>query len=112
MASRYEGRQTILNNLDLYRNLFRKRGVKYIEQYTTPVLEYPNRKQISGLTVVDHIWVRGDHYYKLADAYYGDATYWWVIAQFNKKPTEDQISFGDIIMVPTPLETILGVYEA
>ena len=111
MASRYEGRQKMLNNLDLYRNLFRKRGVNAIEQYTSPVIEYPSPKQTSDLTVIDHFWSRGDHYYKLADAYYGDSTYWWVIAQFNKKPTEDQISFGDIIMVPTPIETILGIYE-
>jgi hypothetical protein len=95
MASRYEGNATFTNTLDLYRNVFRKRGVKQIEQYATQELEYPKR---------------GDHYYKLADFYYGDPTYWWVIAQFNQKPTEDQITFGDIIMIPTPLETILTIY--
>jgi nucleoid-associated protein YgaU len=110
MASRYEGNATFTNTLDLYRNVFRKRGVKQIEQYATQELEYPNSNQLSSVTVVDHIWKRGDHYYKLADFYYGDPTYWWVIAQFNQKPTEDQITFGDIIMIPTPLETILTIY--
>ena len=95
MASRYEGRQRIINNLDLYREVLKNRGVRQVEQYTTPVLQYPD----------------GKHYYKLADLYYGDSTYWWVIAQFNQKPTEDQLSFGDIVMIPTPLEAILGVYE-
>jgi nucleoid-associated protein YgaU len=111
MASRYEGRQRIINNLDLYREVLKNRGVRQVEQYTTPVLQYPDGKKISDLTVVDHIWSRGDHYYKLADLYYGDSTYWWVIAQFNQKPTEDQLSFGDIVMIPTPLESILEVYE-
>jgi len=111
MASRYESRQKILNNLDLYKNLLENRGVKAIEQYTTPSLKYPNIEQISNLTIVDHIWTRGDHYYKLSNLYYGDPTYWWVIAHFNKRPTEDQLSFGDIVMIPTPLEGILETYE-
>jgi nucleoid-associated protein YgaU len=110
MASRYEGRQRFVNNFDLYKNVHRDRGVKRIEQYSTPTLKYPDSKDVSSLTVIDHIWGRGDHYYKLANFYYGDSTYWWVIAQFNQKPTEDQISFGDIIMVPTPLERILQSY--
>lgn len=110
MSSRYEGRQKIINNLDFYRNAFRNRGVKQVEQYSTPVLDYPDSKQMSDLNVIDHIWGRGDHYYKLANFYYGDSTYWWVIAQFNQKPTEDQIVFGDIIMVPTPLEKIMEIY--
>jgi hypothetical protein len=37
-------------------------------------------------------------------------TYWWVIAQYNKKPTESQLSPGDIVYIPIPLEKILGYY--
>ena len=110
MGSRYDGKGKFINNLDLYRNTFRDRGIRQVEQYATPVLEYPNSNQLRGITVIDHIWVRGDHYYKLADFYYGDPTYWWVIAQFNQKPTQDQLTFGDIVMIPTPLETILTIY--
>ena len=50
----------------------------------------------------------GDRYHKLAEAYYGDATYWWVIAWFNKKPTESHISPGDVIRIPTSLGSILS----
>ena len=50
----------------------------------------------------------GDRYYKLADGYYGDSRYWWIIAWFNKKPTESHIKVGDIIRVPTSLGDILS----
>jgi len=33
-----------------------------------------------------------------------------VIAQFNKKPTESDVSPGDLIYIPLPLETVLGFY--
>tara|TARA_R110000796_G_scaffold23142_3_gene66643 strand:+ start:6920 stop:7258 length:339 start_codon:yes stop_codon:yes gene_type:complete len=112
MASRYDGRTILENSNDLYRNVFRNRGVKQIEHYSTPTIAYPTPEQMSEINVLDHIWSRGDHYYKLADYYYGDSKYWWVVALFNKKPTEDQLTFGDIVMVPTPLETILRFYEA
>ena len=112
MASRYDDRAFITNNFDMYRNVFKKRGVKQIVHYSSPELTYPSPRDISDLNVVDHIWRKGDHYYKLADFYYGDSTYWWVIAFFNKKPTEDLLAFGDIVMVPTPLENALTIYEA
>mgnify|MGYP006969381105 FL=1 len=111
MASRYDDRAVVTNRLDSYKNIFEKRGVKQVVHYTTPVLSFPKSDQLSNVNVIDHVWTRGDHYYKLADFYYGDSTYWWVIAFFNKKPTEDLLAFGDIVMVPTPLESILAMYE-
>ena len=50
----------------------------------------------------------GDRYYKLAASFYGDARYWWIIAWFNKKPTESHIKVGDIIRIPTSLGDILA----
>ena len=111
MASRYDDRAVIVNRLDLYRNVFENRGVKQLVHYETPTLPFPKPKQLNNIQVIDHVWTRGDHYYKLADFYYGDSTYWWVIAFFNKKPTEDLLAFGDIVMVPTPLESALEAYE-
>ncbi len=56
---------------------------------------------------ISHIWGVGDRYFKLANRYYGDPELWWVIAFFNQKPTEFDIKAGDIIFIPTPLETVL-----
>jgi nucleoid-associated protein YgaU len=110
MASRYENRVASINRDDLYYNTFKKRGIRQVTQYRTASLKYPTPEQISNLIVLTHRWTRGDNYTKLADANYGDATYWWVIAHFNQKPLQSEIDFGDVIYIPTPLELVLNYY--
>lgn len=68
-------------------------------------------EQRRQLDIIDHLWKRGDHFYKLAYSYYGDPTYWWVIASYNNKPTEAGLAFGTLVFVPTPLETVLSFME-
>ena len=48
-----------------------------------------------------------DRYDQLAQEYYGDSKYWWVIAWYNQRPTEASIKTGQILLVPTPLERVL-----
>lgn len=108
MTSRYDNRRLIKNNLEEYETIFEDRGINYIIQYDTKGLKYPTVKQIKNLTRVQHVWVVGDRFYKLAAEFYGDPTYWWVIAQYNKTPTEASLTVGDIVYIPTPLEKILN----
>ncbi len=110
MASRYEGRPILTNDFDMYKSFFKKRGVKQIVHYINEFSKAITTEQREELEVVDHIWRRGDHFYKLAYLYYGDPTYWWVIASYNKKPTEAGLQFGSLIFVPTPLEAVLSIY--
>ena len=56
---------------------------------------------------MDHIWKEGDRFFKLAHQYYGDSTMWWVIAWFNRTPTEAHVSLGDTIYIPRPLDLVL-----
>ena len=111
-ASRFDSREVKLNSQDMYKNVFDNRNVKKIDQYETGHLNYPTVEQIRELSSIQHIWSRGDHYYKLAHKYYGDPSYWWVIAQFNKKPTEDKLPFGSTVFIPVPLELVLEFYGA
>ncbi|MHA2060668.1 MAG: hypothetical protein ACW963_00035 [Candidatus Sifarchaeia archaeon] len=110
MATRYDDRSQNLNNSDLYYNVFKKKGLRQIVQYDTAVLTPITPEDMQKLTIIDHIWKRGDHFYKLAAQYYGDPTYWWVIAQFNNRPTEAGLAFGDIVLIPNPLEDVLKMY--
>ena len=96
MASRYDSVGKFINNDDVYRNIFKDRGVTQIQQYGTRNLTYPTRKQIQSL--------------KVADTYYGDPKMWWVIAFFNQKPTESLLRYGDLIYIPNPLERVLNYY--
>ena len=108
MTSRYDNRRLIKNDLEEYENFFEERDINYIVQYNTKSLRYPTVNQISSLTRVQHVWKVGDRYYKLASQFYGNPRYWWIIAHYNKKPTEADLTVGDIIYIPTPLEKILN----
>jgi len=64
-------------------------------------------REIQTLSQVRHIWSTGDRFYKLAAKHYGNPEYWWVIAHYNQRPTEANMSLGDMIRIPLPLEKIL-----
>jgi len=110
-TSRYQNRETAINADDLYKNLLKKRGLHFFEQYRTARLAYPSEEEISRMTLVPHLWVMGNRFYKLANTYYSDPSYWWVIAWFNKLPTEHLVSVGQIIHIPTNLEEILDYLD-
>ena len=110
MADRYDNRATKENFHKLYNEVFENRGVNGITQYSTPVLKYPTSAQIQSLTTTTHVWKYSDKYYKLADKYYGDSKLWWVIAWYNKTPTEAHNKLGDILYIPFPLEKIYDYF--
>ena len=106
--SRYSSRRLLKNDLEEYEEFLDERGVKQITHFGTGVLKYPTVSQISRLQNVQHVWKTGDRYYKLAAEHYGSPRLWWVIAHYNKKPTESDANLGDIIYIPLPLEKILS----
>ena len=106
--SRYFGRETFFNSDEFYESTFDERAVSGVKQYATPVLQHITKKQISSLRTIGHVWVTGDRYYKLAHDHYGNSSLWWVIAWFNKKPTEADVDYGDVIYVPHPIDKVLN----
>jgi hypothetical protein len=108
--SRYAGRPTAFNDSIEYKDLFKERKVKFINQYMTGRLKAPTTSQIMELQPMGHIWHEGSRYYKLAAQYYKDPTLWWVIAWYNNAPTEAHLKLGDMVYVPTPLDKILQFY--
>ena len=78
-----------------------------MSQYNTPQFKYPSPADAANFSTVKHIWGTGDRYFKLANQYYSDPEKWWVIAFYNQKPTEFHVKLGDVIYIPTPLETVL-----
>ena len=112
MANRYYNRILKNNFHSLYKKYFEKRGRPAgIEQYTTPVLRYPDEDEMSELTIITHMWKFGDRYYKLADKHYGDPKLWWVIAWYNLAPTESHNKLGDVIHIPFPLSDIYNFLD-
>ena len=109
--SRYEDREIRLNDHERYKKFFKDRNINSIAQYTTPSLRDFSQEEISSLTVLSHLWTTGSRFYKLAQEFYGHSELWWVIAWFNKTPTESHLKLGDTIYIPTPLDRVLGYLE-
>ena len=110
--SRYKNLH-IINNSDVdYRKQFSTRydNRNSLQHYETQALEYPTFDDIRQIETANHMWSLGDRYYKLSATHYGNPKYWWVIAWFNKKPTEQHVEIGDIIKIPLPLRDALEAY--
>ena len=101
-------RRKIINNLsELYHEMAEERDVKYFRQYETPNFKYPTSRELAEVKFIRHVWKTGDKFFKLAAEHYGDSQLWWIIAWFNKVPTESHAQKGQIILIPKPLGKIL-----
>ena len=107
--NRYTNRRVIGNVLRAYREQRKARRVRMIRHFSSPNLTYPTESTYKLLKPQRHIWKHGDRYYKLAHEYYGDSQLWWVIAWFNKAPTESHLLHGQTVLIPFPLQTALSL---
>ena len=116
MSSRYDDAIILFNDEEVYKSYFRDRnkppgiyssGVKHIIHFATPEMRHPAPHELFELHNETHVWVRGDRFYKLAHQYYGSGKYWWIIAWFNRTPTESHVKIGDIVYIPQPFEKIM-----
>ena len=105
--SRYSRRRKAVNSNKMYQKTFEKRQVEQVTQYRTPVMSYPTEEDLKRIEYIVHTWHYGDQFYKLANKHYGDPKLWWVIAQFNQKPTEGHMEIGEEIRIPFPLARVL-----
>lgn len=111
MFSRYSKRDVAFNNNKLYNTFFRNRGVNFIRQYVTPNMKYLTVEEMSKLDSIGVSWKSGDRFYKLAHKYYGNSKMWWIIAWYNKKPTESHVAMGETIYIPLPLDKVLELMD-
>tara|TARA_Y100000310_G_scaffold298195_1_gene331888 strand:- start:4014 stop:4355 length:342 start_codon:yes stop_codon:yes gene_type:complete len=109
MSSRYDDKIPRTNNSDSYQQILEDRGVKFIVQFDTPELKHAKYKEIAALDHIHHTWKLGDRFYKLANQHYGDSTLWWIIAWYNKTPTESHVKPGGILQIPFPLDEIISI---
>lgn len=111
MSGRYDNRIIFKNRSEIYDKIFRERDVNLIRHFNTPQYSFPSVTQTQNLNTIQHLWTTGDRFYKLASQYYGLAEYWWVIAFFNQKPTEADVSLGEPIYIPLPLEKAVSYFN-
>ena len=107
MTDRNVKRKILKNGAKGYSEIIGKRGLSSAVQYgklRIPDITLDERK---SLQTQKHIYKTGDKLYKISYSYYGDTKYWWVIAWFNRKPTDFHCKIGDTIYVPFPLKQAL-----
>ena len=93
----------------MYSDLFEERDVKKIIQNRTYVLKQVPQEVLDSIRSDLYIWKYGDSFWSLATKYYGDPKMWWVIATFNRKPTEALLKIGDEIRIPLNLSDAMQV---
>jgi len=111
MSSRYDNGRPFINDEEFYEEFFQERDLKQIRQFRMKTLRHPTIRERSSLQTTQHIWKTGDRLSKLAQKYYGDPTLWWVIAWYNKRPTENLYKLGTVVYVPTPLNKVLAMLK-
>lgn len=94
-----------------YDILLEDRGVRSIQHFATDSVRYPTEEQLATMKLIEITWTVGDRYWKLASQYYKNPKYWWIIAWFNKAPTEAYLSEGSTILIPASLETALSFWQ-
>lgn len=107
---RYNNRKMIINNSENFEEQFRSRSVEQIKHYSSGKFKYPTTEEIGKLNIISEEWKLGDRLYKFAYKHYGDVNLWWIIAWFNKKPTENEFQIGDVVLIPFPLEKIMKYF--
>lgn len=80
------------------------------EWYTPPQIVELSDAQRSTLTFVKHRWNHGDRLYKLAQKHYNNPEAWWIIALYNKFPTEAHIPVGSMLVIPLPVGRLLAYW--
>tara|TARA_B100000073_G_scaffold175550_1_gene145345 strand:- start:7907 stop:8251 length:345 start_codon:yes stop_codon:yes gene_type:complete len=107
MLDRDEKRDILINENKLYKKFLKERGIKRFRHYSKMKFGKISSSEMRDLTITDHIYKTGDSLAKLANKFYGDVRYWWVIGWFNKKPIDNLYKVGDTVHVPLPLEEAL-----
>ena len=105
-STRYGMRAEKETSSTLYRKKLEGRGLKKINHFCAPKFTVLADELVANIDVDMEYWSLSSKFYKLASKYYGDPTLWWVIAFFNKKPTDFHATLGEMIFIPRQWETV------
>jgi len=97
----------IINNSEMYDDFFEDRGVNHIKHNSLGSLNLAFNQENYAYT--NHVWRKGDTLIRLADTYYKQFSYWYIIAYFNKKPVDSMYDLGENIKIPSNPDNILSL---
>ena len=86
------------NSAKLYKKMLEERGIKNIYQFRTKIFD---NLDLSTVQSTKYTWKKNDNLFKLANRFYSNKDYWWIIAYFNGKPTDSHFEIGDEVLIPS-----------
>ena len=92
---------------DRYDYLFENRDMKIIYMAAMNEMNAMTDADRSAIDTKRYTWRTSDRYWQVAKRFYGDTRLWFVIAYYNKAPTEFHLSNGQDILIPTNPRIIL-----
>lgn len=104
--SRYRFAEVIEIDDSTRPGIFRRRDLTNVTQYARLRLNSPDEddEETSAIETHERVMATGERMSKWAYEFYGSSEYWWVIAWYNKKPTDSHIKLGDVVSIPKDLE--------
>lgn|SRR5574343_459669 len=106
--SRYNTSKEFILSNPAYQEYIQNKSLNFIRGVDFQNFKYPSVQQIQQLTVLPHIWSTSDKFSKLAQKYYKDSKFWWIIPFYNMKYLESDFEPGDVVYIPLPLEKFIN----
>ena len=105
-SSRYKFADSIQVTNSMRPEIFNRRNLTSIRQYARLELNSPDSEDEETTAIETHerVMAVGERMSKWAYEFYGSAEYWWVIAWYNRKPTDSHIQLGEVISIPKDLD--------
>lgn len=109
MSNRYNTTVTIINNSNTYKELFDRKKIPNITQYSS--YNFGNLKNIfeSNIERLVHIVEPGEKLYTISQKYYGSPDYGWLICYTNQIRNELFIQIGTPLFIYFPLDSIMEI---
>ena len=108
--NRYAFVQPKTNTDESYNDFFKSKKVKSIEHLTTK--RYDDIEKISTmLQVTTHVCKANDKLTTIANNYYGNPRYWYLVALSNKLPNDFFLEDGKEINIYFPLEKVITFFN-
>jgi hypothetical protein len=110
MFNRYTKTSKIINNSEIYEDVFKNKNIKNILQYST--FDFKNLKNLitSEKEFIVHTVQPFDKLYMISHKYYGSPEYGWLILFSNNLSDETKLKINQTLRIYIPLNEILELF--
>lgn len=109
MYKRYENTRKINNFSDRYRDVFEKKNLLYMKQYSSFRFNKVNQMELDKYDFYLHTFQHNEKLYNISYDYYNSPEFGWLILYTNKIASEFMLKDGDMLSIYYPLNDIINL---